>query len=576
MQKRSTEDAVNASSRAHNSYTTGFRTTPYSRPQRAASTAKMPPPPPRASAGAAHLTRSTQDLPVQRSEPLAIWAAVTSRRPLQTAHTTMDDSFLDVRVSSLMHHNWDFPTAPRGAIFVLATTTYKALEDVGRLKASLRFALDLALKTSSPLSADIVHVTVELCDLVRNMYSARYSPKCFSEDIKKTRGSRPRNRQVELDSSASDRSVEARQRCHHDEPTSGREKSKRVMPALTTYSDTGPDPPGVSDRGKRPPRQVTPRVFHAADPLGSAPPFPPWIARPRGTHRNDSPHSSPETRPTLGPLMPHGNHLPDGSSHPQLTPQSLEIITAATTAAQNQHLASIGFLPRGAATPSDESISNSASLPLAARDASPIPPRILSPPPHVNAPTSGPVVPSSFSMDNAIHHLQVDRSPDSPSSHAQNRFSHYFVSKMQAEYRTLDTHRVPRVQPLQFSPEMDGTAATQLLVQSMRDALSGIFAVAGPWGSVTMRSPSWVSSWHAPLLKLTKVLIVPNRNDTHSLHRLVDDLFAQLQERLASGVDGPGAFETLLTDVADHFDRAPRGAALASLQKFGVPSGTTF
>ena len=86
-----------------------------------------------------------------------------------------------------------------------------------------------------------------------------------------------------------------------------------------------------------------------------------------------------------------------------------------------------------------------------------------------------------------------------------------------------------------------------------------------------MRYPKWVSDWHAPLLKLTKAPIVPNRDDTHTLHRLVDDLFTQLQERLASGVDGPRAFRTLLMDV-NHFDRAPRGAALASPQTFGVPS----
>ena len=179
-------------------------------------------------------------------------------------------------------------------------------------------------------------------------------------------------------------------------------------------------------------------------------------------------------------------------------------------------------------------------------------------------------------MNNAIHHLQDGRSPATPNPHAQTRFSHDFVSKMQAEYRTLDTRRVPRVQPLQFSPHTDRTAATQLLTQSMRDILSGIFDVAHPSGSVTIRSPSWVSGWYAPLLKLTKASIVPNRDDTHSLHRLVDGLFAQLHERLASGEDGPGAFKTLLTDVADHFDRAPRGAALAPLQKFGVPSGSPF
>ena len=118
--------------------------------------------------------------------------------------------------------------------------------------------------------------------------------------------------------------------------------------------------------------------------------------------------------------------------------------------------------------------------------------------------------------------------------------------------------------------------ATQLLVHSMRDALSGIFDVADPSGSVTIRSPTWVSGWHAPLLKLTKASIIANRDDAHILHRLIDDLFAQLQERLASGVDGPAAFGTLLTDVADYFDLTPHGAALATLQQFGVPSGTPF
>ena len=122
---------------------------------------------------------------------------------------------------------------------------------------------------------------------------------------------------------------------------------------------------------------------------------------------------------------------------------------------------------------------------------------------------------------------------------------------MQAEYCTLDTRRVPRIQPLKLSPHTDRAAATQLLVHSMRDALSGIFYVADPSGSVTMRCPTWASGWHAPLLKPTKASIIANRDDTHILHRLIDDLCAQLQERLASGVDGPAAFGTLLTDVAD-------------------------
>ena len=46
-----------------------------------------------------------------------------------------------------------------------------------------------------------------------------------------------------------------------------------------------------------------------------------------------------------------------------------------------------------------------------------------------------------------------------------------FVANIQAAYRTIDMRRVPRVQPLQFPLSADRTAATQLLIRSMRDAL---------------------------------------------------------------------------------------------------------
>ena len=136
--------------------------------------------------------------------------------------------------------------------------------------------------------------------------------------------------------------------------------------------------------------------------------------------------------------------------------------------------------------------------------------------------------------------------------------------------------RVPRVQQLQFSPSTDKTAATQLVIRAMHDALSGIFDVTDPTGTVTMNSPVWVLSWHAPLLKLTKAAINANRDDTHNLHRLVDDLFSQLQENMMTGSSGPAAFKILLADFDDYFDRAPRGAALETLQKFGVRTGTPF
>ena len=110
----------------------------------------------------------------------------------------------------------------------------------------------------------------------------------------------------------------------------------------------------------------------------------------------------------------------------------------------------------------------------------------------------------------------------------------------------------------------------------MRDALSGIFDVADSTGTVTMDSPVWVFGRHAPLLKLTKAAINANHDDTHDLHRLVDDLFLQIQERLSSGSGGPAAFKILLTNLADYFDQAPRGFALETLEKFGVRTETPF
>ena len=87
-----------------------------------------------------------------------------------------------------------------------------------------------------------------------------------------------------------------------------------------------------TDRDKRPRRQASSRVFHAPDPSGIAPPFPPRIARPRGTRRIDPSRHSPAIQPILGAPTPHGNPFSDGNSHPPLTPQFPEMITSATIA----------------------------------------------------------------------------------------------------------------------------------------------------------------------------------------------------------------------------------------------------
>lgn len=40
---------------------------------------------------------------------------------------------------------------------------------------------------------------------------------------------------------------------------------------------------------------------------------------------------------------------------------------------------------------------------------------------------------------------------------------------------------------------------------------------------------------------------------------LVDGQFSQRQERMTPGVSGPAASKVLLTELANYFDRAPRG-----------------
>ena len=77
----------------------------------------------------------------------------------------------------------------------------------------------------------------------------------------------------------------------------------------------------------------------------------------------------------------------------------------------------------------------------------------------------------------------------------------------------------------------------------MRDALSEVFDVADPTGTVTLNSPVWVSGWHAPLLKLTKAAITPNRDDTRDFHRLTDDMFSQLQEKDDLRLQRPRGFQ---------------------------------
>ena len=132
----------------------------------------------------------------------------------------MDNSYLRVRVSSLRHHNYGFQLFTWNSIFDLASATYAVLEHVGRSKVSLRSALDLALKAPSPLSRDIANNILDLCYNVQQMYSAHHAREWFLEAMTRACETRTWNRRAQLDASAGDCSVEARQPRYREHPTS--------------------------------------------------------------------------------------------------------------------------------------------------------------------------------------------------------------------------------------------------------------------------------------------------------------------------------------------------------------------
>ena len=304
-----------------------------------------------------------------------------------------------------------------------------------------------------------------------------------------------------------------------------------------------------------------------------------------------APHTSvaPRTVPPLArsaPVIPYtgSNSVPHPPYTAMTSPNTVHPFTSYGSIAQPPPPGGTVYQPNYAAMASHNtvpSLARPASVappppslgtvnPYIYTTANPAPVPTLPPPPGPAAPAERGATPPDERF------LNDDSSSLTSNSSNPSRLRADFVASLQAAYRTLDMRRVPRVQPLQFPPSADRTAATQLLIRSMRDALSGIFDVADPTGTVTMDSPVWVSGWNAPLLKLTKAAINANRDHTHDLHRLVDNLFSQLQEKLSSGIGGPAAFKTLLTDFADYFDRAPRGAALATLQNLDVCTGTPF
>ena len=132
------------------------------------------------------------------------------------------------------------------------------------------------------------------------MYSVRHAQEWFQKAIARSRETRNRNRRAQMDSSDSDCSVRARQPRHRDDPNNIRGKSKRVITALTTDSDTGPDSPRGTDRNNLHLRPVSPRVYNAPDlNEGIAPSFPSRLDWIRGQSRTASPRLMPARTPAL-------------------------------------------------------------------------------------------------------------------------------------------------------------------------------------------------------------------------------------------------------------------------------------
>ena len=405
------------------------------------------------------------------------------------------------------------------------------------------------------------------------------------------------------ESSSSDASTTTGQR-RREEPSSGRGNAKRATLSGTSDSDSHQHPRRAGrDRLDR--RQAPPRIFHAAEHNDSdAPPFPPRISRHRehtqrlpprvansgiedapgtdsppslqhmveavtaaaigavdrqlahmGLYPRSEPASSQEfvnnARPLVAPAPVATPRPPAGSVAPAIHPAAVSMddaypfVTPASVATPPRLTGSVAPTTHPAAISTTNAYPVVTPAPISAPlpPAEPRPGSIEDCPPH--ATSFAPALNGSLTPAPPDERILYDDS----SSQASNTSSSFglradFVANFQAAYRTLDMRRVPRVQPLRFPPSTDRTAAIQLLICLMRDALSWIFDVADPTGTVTMNSPVWVPGWHAPLLKLAKAAINADRDDTHDLHRLVDDLFSQRQERMMTGSSEPAAFKT--------------------------------
>ena len=533
--------------------------------------------------------------------------------PRQTSSAAHDDCYLELRISKLMFENKHFLFEFRLSIKQLASDVNTALTLLHGGRSRLRFALELATQDRSPLSERLVDDILHLRDLLERAYGAPDGATWVRETLRYAAAPHRPDRTESSASDSSTTTGQRRQEEHassrgnskratlsgtsdsdsHQNPRrAGRDRlDRRQVPPRIFHAaehndrDATPFPPRISRRREHTQR-LPPRVAKTSaeyTPGVNSPPFLQHVAEAvtaaaiaavdnhlahMGIYPRSEPVSSHDfvnnTRPLVAsapvatPPPPAGSVAPTtqpnavstNNAYPFVAPasvarppppaDSVAPTTHPTVISTNNAYPFVAPAPVSAPLPPADSVAPTANP-------APAPSRIAPPPPATSfAPALNGLLAPAPTDERILY--------DDSSSQASNTSSCLglraeFVANFQVACRTLDMRRVPRVQPLQSPPSTDRTAATQLLIRSVRDALSAIFDVADPTGTVTMNSPVRVPGWLAPLLKLTKDAINTNRDDTHDLHRLVDDLFSQLRERTTTGSSGPSAFKILGNDT---------------------------
>ena len=276
----------------------------------------MPPPPPQ-----------TARVPFTTAAP---WSIVAARRPRQPPPTPRDNCYLDLRLSKLKFVNKFFPADTRKPIKELASRVEAALRSLRMDKFNLRLAVNLATQDGTALCEFLVDDILRLRDLLDRAYATPADAGWVREALDQAAAPR---RPARSASSGSDTSSSAGPR-RRDEPSSGRGNSKRAT--LTETSDSDDRQPRYQGRHHPDKRQVTARIYHAADDDSDAPPFPPRIFRYRNRSRRPYPRVATPRADCTAPVT---NDFPSLQN-------IVEAATAAAIAAVDHHLAHLGLTPR--------------------------------------------------------------------------------------------------------------------------------------------------------------------------------------------------------------------------------------